>query len=54
MRVHSRTHTDMVENGNLLPYTTGKAMVAQASFHSIHLSPVCEREIEWQDDMDCS
>ena len=42
------------ENGSLLPHTTGKAMAAQASFHSIHLSLVCEREIEWQDDMDCS
>ena len=61
MRVHSKTHTTMVEggpnsilssipcgeNGSLLPHTTGKAMAAQASFHSIHLSPVCEREIEW-------
>ena len=68
MRVHSRTHTAMVEggpnsilslipcgeNGSLLPYTIGKAMVAQALFHSIHLSPVCEREIKWQDYMDCS
>ena len=68
MRVHSRTHTTMVEggpnkilslipcgeNGSLLPHTTGKVMAAQASFHSIHLSLVCEREIKLQDDMDCS
>ena len=40
------------ENRSFLPYTIMKAMAAQASPHSIHLSPMCEREIEWQDDMD--
>ena len=31
-----------------------KAMVAQASPHSIHLSLECKREIEWKDDTDSS
>ena len=40
------------EDGSFLSYTIGKAMATQALPHSVHLSPVCEREIEWQDDMD--
>ena len=42
------------KNRSFLSYTTGKAMVAQASPHSVHLSLVCKREIEWQDDTDSS
>ena len=32
---------------SFLSYTAGKAMAAQTSPNSIHLSLVCEREIEW-------
>ena len=42
------------EDGSFLLYTTGKALAAQAMPHCIHLSPVHEREIEWQNYMNCS
>ena len=65
---HHRTHTAMAEGGPnslfslipcgkdkiLLSCIARKATAAQTPLDSIHLSPVCEREIEWKDDMDSS
>ena len=42
------------EDESFLPYITGKVVAAQASPHSIHLSLVHEREIEWQNDTNYS
>ena len=42
------------EDRSFLSYTIGKAMAPQASPYFVHLSLVCEREIEWQDDADSS
>ena len=67
-RVHRRPHTVVVEsrphsffssvpcgeNGGLLSCAFGEAMVAQTPIGPVHLSPVCERKIEWQDDMHSS
>jgi len=39
------------KNRSFLSYIIGKTMVAQALSSSVYLSPVCEREIEWQGDM---
>ena len=38
------------ENRGILSCAFGKTMVAQAPIGSIHLSLVCKRKIEWQDD----
>ena len=38
------------ENRGLLSCAFGETMVAQTSIGPVHLSPVCERKIEWQDD----
>ena len=38
------------ENKGLLSCSFGEAMVAQTPISLIHLSLVCERKIEWQDD----
>lgn len=67
-QVHSKTHTAMAEgrpnsllssisygeDESFLSYTIGKAMVAQALPHSVHLPLVHERKIEMQDDTDSS
>lgn len=42
------------EDKNFLPYITGKVVAAQASPYSIHLSPVREKDIEWQNDTNYS
>ena len=63
-RVHRRPYLTVVEsksysffssfpcgqNGSILSCAFGKALVAQTSIGPIHLSPMCERKIEWQDD----
>ena len=65
-QVYCRSYTAMVEgrprslpgpfscgkDRSFLSYTAGKAMAAQASPNSIHLSPMREGKIEWKDDMD--
>ena len=38
------------QNESILSCAFGKALVAQTPIGPVHLSPVCEREIEWQDD----
>jgi len=42
------------KNRSFLSHIIRKTMVAQAPSSSIYLSPVCEGEIEWQDDTDNS
>ena len=63
-RVHRRPHLVVVEsrsysffssfpcgqNGSILSCAFGKALVAQTPIGPVHLSPMCERKIEWQDD----
>ena len=63
-RVHRKPHSVVVEsrphsffssvpcgeNKGLLSCSFGEAMVAQTPISLIHLSLVCERKIEWQDD----
>ena len=63
-RVHRRPHLAVVEsrphsffssvscgeNKSILSRAIGKAMVTQTSIGPIHLSPMSERKIEWQDD----
>ena len=38
------------QNGSILPCTFGKALVTQTSTSPVHLPPMCEGKIEWQDD----
>ena len=40
------------ENRSFISYIIRKTMVAQALSSFDYLSPVCEGEIEWQDDTD--
>ena len=63
-RVHRRPHSVVVEsrpygffssvpcgeNRGLLLCAFGEVVVAQTPISPVHLSPVCERKIEWQDD----
>ena len=63
-RIHCRPHPVVVEsrphsffssvprgeNGGLLSYAFGEAMVAQTPIDPVHLSLVSERKVEWQDD----
>ena len=63
-RVHHGPHPAVVEsrphsffssfpcgkNRSILSCASGKTLVAQTPIGSIHLSPVCERKTEWQDD----
>lgn len=67
-RVHGRIDTTLAEgrpNSHLgsipcskdrsfLPCTIGKVVVAQASPHPVHLLPMREKDIEWQNDTDCT
>ena len=53
--VESRPHSffssvSCGENKSILSRAIGKAMVTQTSIGPIHLSPMRERKIEWQDD----
>ena len=38
------------QNGSILPYAFGKALVTQTPTSPVHLPPMCEGKIEWQDD----
>ena len=38
------------QNGGILPCAFGKALVAQTPTSPVHLPPMCEGKIEWQDD----
>ena len=37
-------------NGSILPYAFRKALVTQTPTSLVHLPPMCEGKIEWQDD----
>ena len=39
------------QNGSILPCAFGKALVTQTPTNPVHLPPMCEGKIEWQDDM---
>ena len=38
------------QNGSILPCAFGKTLVTQTLTSPVHLPPMCEGKIEWQDD----
>ena len=50
--VESRPYSSLPrsQNGSILPCAFGKALVTQTPTSPVHLPPMCEGKIEWQDD----
>ena len=38
------------QDGSILPCALGKALITQTPTSPVHLPPMCEGKIEWQDD----